>query len=151
MTEQKNILMEQVDILLIEDSEYDRELTLRALKKNHIATHVHCLPDGTEAMDFLQGEGTYKGRPPVRPKLILLDLKMPKVNGLEVLRELKLKPATRKIPVVILTSSQESPDIQTSYELGANSYLVKPVSFSGFMESVARAGLYWTVDNQPPE
>lgn len=141
-----------VEILLIEDSIYDAEMTLRALKKNKLANNIVHLTNGAEALDFLFAQGEYSGRDiQNKPSLIMLDLKMPKVDGIEVLQQIKANEATRRIPVVILTSSKESPDIQTCYDLGANSYIVKPVDFNGFMEAVGHSGMYWMLLNQPPK
>ena len=139
----------EVEILLIEDSPHDAELTIRALKKHHIANNLVHLKDGAEALDFIFGTGTYAGRNiQNKPKVILLDLKMPKVDGLEVLRRIKENNATKKIPVVILTSSKEDPDINRCYELGVNSYIVKPVEFDNFLKAVTDLGLYWMILNQ---
>jgi two-component system response regulator len=139
----------EVEILLIEDNPHDAELTIRALKKHHIANNLVHLKDGAEALDFLFGTGMYKERNiQNKPKVILLDLKMPKVDGIEVLRRIKGNDDTKKIPVVILTSSKEDPDINRCYELGANSYIVKPVEFDNFLKAVTDLGLYWMILNQ---
>ncbi|MBI3520461.1 MAG: response regulator [Bacteroidetes bacterium] len=141
----------ETDILLIEDNMHDAELAIRALKKNNLANNLIHLKDGAEAIDYIFGEGNFSGRNLEDiPKVILLDLKMPKVNGIEVLARLKSDERTRKIPVVILTSSKEDPDIQTCYDLGANSYVVKPVEFTEFVKVVSDLGLYWMIINQPP-
>ena len=141
-----------VDILLVEDSPYDAELTITALLSKNITNHIEHVEDGAEALDFIFCRGRYAGRSfENRPRLILLDLKMPKVNGIEVLRELKSKADTQKIPVVILTSSKEEPDVETCYELGANSYIVKPVGFENFAAAVSEIGMYWALLNQPPK
>jgi len=141
-----------VEILLIEDNMNDAELTLRALRKNNVINSIVHLKDGVEAIDFLFGKGQYAERDiNNRPKLILLDLKMPKMDGIEVLEKIKSSELTKKIPVVVLTSSREHPDIQSSYSLGANSYIVKPVEFDGFMKAVAELGLYWILLNQSPD
>ncbi len=141
----------EVEILLIEDNLNDAELTIRALRKNHIANMLVHLKDGVAALDFLFGTGQYAGRNiNNRPKLILLDLKMPKVDGIEVLAKIKAVEFTKKIPVVILTSSKEDPDIEKCYLLGANSYIVKPVEFDNFSKAVSEIGLYWMLLNQPP-
>ena len=133
-----------VDILLVEDNASDAELTLRALKQRNLANQVHVCRDGAEAMDFFsRGEG------PV-PKVVLLDLKLPKVDGLEVLRRLKQDARTKSIPIVVLTSSREEPDIERAYALGANSYIVKPVDFDAFARAVSDVGLYWLLLNHPP-
>jgi CheY-like chemotaxis protein len=143
--------MNEVEILLVEDNPADVELTLRALKKNNIANRVEVAGDGEEALDFLFARGKYSERRVVSlPKLILLDLKLPKIGGLEVLKEVKANPITKMIPVVILTSSKEERDIIDSYSLGVNSYIVKPVDFSKFVDSVRDLGMYWLLINQPP-
>ena len=140
-----------VDILLVEDSPNDVELTLRALKRHNLANNVKVVRDGAEALDFVFGTGVHKDRPPEKkPKLILLDLKLPKVDGLEVLRAIKSDKITKIIPVVVLTSSKEEQDIVESYKLGVNSYIVKPVDFDKFIDSVSEVGLYWLVCNEPP-
>lgn len=141
----------EVEILLVEDNMSDAELTIRALKKNHMVNNLVHLKDGAEALDFIFGQGDYAGRPmESTPKVILLDLKMPKINGLEVLEKLKADERTKKIPVVVLTSSKEDPDIQLCYSLGVNSYVVKPVDFDSFIKAVSDLGLYWMLLNQPP-
>ncbi len=138
-------------ILLVEDNPDDEALTLRALKKNHILNEVVVARDGAEALDYLFGTGAHAGRD-VRdaPQVVLLDLKLPKVDGLEVLRRLRADARTRLQPVVVLTTSSEERDIVSSYELGANSYIRKPVDFNQFMEAVRQLGLYWLVLNVPP-
>lgn len=141
----------EIEILLIEDNINDAELTIRALKKNNLANKLVHLKDGAEAIDFIFAEGNYSGRKVENtPKVILLDLKMPKVNGIEVLQKIKADERTKKIPVVILTSSKEDPDIQECYHLGVNSYVVKPVQFEEFVKAVSELGLYWMILNQPP-
>jgi two-component system, response regulator len=141
----------EVEILLVEDNMSDAELTIRALKKHHMVNNLVHLKDGAEALDFIFGQGEYAGRPmESTPKVILLDLKMPKINGLEVLEKLKADERTKKIPVVVLTSSKEDPDIQLCYSLGVNSYVVKPVDFDSFIKAVSDLGLYWMLLNQPP-
>ena len=141
----------EADILLIEDNMHDAELAIRALKKNNLVNNLIHLKDGAEAIDFIFAEGIYANRNIENlPKVILLDLKMPKVNGIEVLKRLKDDDRTKKIPVVILTSSKEDPDIKTCYALGANSYVVKPVEFVEFVKAVSDLGLYWLILNQPP-
>lgn len=142
--------LELVEILLVEDSETDAEMTLRALKRNALSNHVTWVKDGAEALDFVFGTGTYAARGNRPPRLVLLDLKMPKVDGIEVLRRIKADERTRAIPVVMLTSSAEESDIVRSYKLGVNSYLVKPVEFDRFMEEVSKAGCYWGVMNRVP-
>jgi len=140
----------EVEILLIEDSELDAEITIRALRKNNISSHIVHLSDGVKALDFLFGVGDYKYRDTSqKPRLILLDLKMPKVDGIEVLSALKSNAETRAIPVVVLTSSKENPDVNKCYDLGVNSYIVKPVGFQNFMDAIASSGIYWMLINQP--
>ncbi len=141
--------VESIDILLVEDNPQDVELTLRALKKRNLANSVYVVGDGAEALDYMFSRGQYaKGSAAPRPKVVLLDLKLPKLNGLEVLRALKEDESTRPIPVVMVTSSQEDPDIRTAYQLGANSYVVKPVEFDAFMEAMSNLGFYWLLINQ---
>jgi two-component system, response regulator len=143
---------EAIEILLIEDNDNDAELTLRALRQNHLSNHIRRLANGQEALDyFFPPEPLTEAQAIARPKLILLDLKLPLVGGLEVLRKIKADPRTRIIPVVVLTSSTEEQDIFESYELGVNSYIVKPVEFDNFMESVQKLGLYWLLLNQGPK
>jgi CheY-like chemotaxis protein len=140
-----------VDILLIEDNPHAVELILRALRRHHLAHTIWVVKDGAEALDFLFGTGAYAQRKvEERPKVVLLDLKLPKVNGLEVLRKIKSDERTRHIPVVILTSSQEERDIRESYQLGANSYVVKPLDFDQFAQCVSKLGCYWLVCNTVP-
>ncbi|MCE8425176.1 MAG: response regulator [Candidatus Methanoperedens sp.] len=137
-------------ILLVEDNPDDVVLTLRALNKNNIANEVIVAKDGIEALDYLFGEGTYAGRDPTRvPAVILLDLKLPKIDGLEVLERLRKDERTKFAPVVVLTSSKEEQDLVRSYKLGANSYIRKPVDFIQFSEAVRQLGLYWLVLNEP--
>ena len=141
----------ELEILLVEDNPHDAELTIRALKKHQAANNIVHLKDGAEALDFIFAEGAYKDRNiQNRPKVILLDLKMPKVDGIEVLKKVKGNNITRKIPVVVLTSSREDPDIDKCYELGANSYIVKPVEFNNFLKAIRDLGLYWKILNQNP-
>ncbi|KIO49142.1 response regulator [Nitrosospira sp. NpAV] len=142
---------ESVEILLVEDNASDAELTIRALRKKNMANHLVWLKDGAEALDFLFCTGSYEGRLNSKPKLILLDLKMPKVDGIEVLRRVKADERLKAIPAVIMTSSHEDRDIIESYQLGVNSYLVKPVDFEQFLDVVSRAGLYWLLINKVPE
>ena len=139
-----------VEILLVEDSDEDAELTLRTLKKQKLANQVYRVADGAEALDFLFSRGAYQGRVGVAPpRVILLDLKLPKVNGLEVLRALKENPDTKTIPVAVLTSSKEDRDLKEAYALGVNSYIVKPVEFDKFVKAVETLGLYWVLLNEP--
>ena len=135
-----------IEILLVEDNPNDVELALHALKKNNLSNRIEVVRDGAEALDFIFGKEADSNR----PKVILLDLKLPKVDGLEVLKRLKSDPQTRSIPVVMLTSSREECDIVKSYQLGVNSYIVKPVDFEQFTEAVRQLGLYWLLMNQPP-
>ncbi|MET0263281.1 MAG: response regulator [Rariglobus sp.] len=141
-----------IEILLVEDNPNDLALTQRALKKARLANHLHVCRDGEEALDFLFGEGAFAGRSLDRqPRVVLLDIKLPKVDGLEVLRRIKTDPRTKTIPVVMLTSSKEQRDVVESYDLGVNSYIVKPVNFEGFSAAVEQLGMYWLLVNQPPK
>jgi CheY-like chemotaxis protein len=135
-----------VDIILVEDNPDDEELALLALQQNHLGNNITVLRDGAEAVEYLLGENRLRSQ----PRLILLDLKLPKIDGLEVLRRLKADPRTRSIPVVMLTSSREERDLVESYRLGVNSYIVKPVDFDQFTQSVRQIGMYWLVLNEPP-
>lgn len=137
-------------ILLVEDDLRDQELTLLALEKSQLANDVVVLRDGAQALDYLRREGEYSGREDGRPAVILLDLKLPKVNGLEVLEAVRNDPELRSIPVVMLTSSQEESDLVRSYELGVNAYVVKPVEFKLFVSAIADLGVFWAVLNEPP-
>jgi CheY-like chemotaxis protein len=138
-------------ILLVEDNKDDEELTLRALARNNIGNHVVVVRDGQEALDWLEGVGSHAGRSPADvPALILLDLKLPKVDGLEVLQRLRANPATQLVPVVILTSSREDRDRIEGYLRGANSYVQKPVDFTQFVDAVRQLGVYWLILNEPP-
>lgn len=140
-----------IELLLAEDNPQDLELALRALRKANLADRIQVARDGAEVLDFLFGSGAFAGRSTAdRPKVILLDLKLPKIDGLEVLRKIKGDPRTREIPVVVLTSSREQRDVTESYALGANSYIVKPVNFERYSEAVRDLGLYWLLLNQPP-
>jgi two-component system response regulator len=140
-----------VEVLLVEDNASDMELALRALKDYHVSDRIETARDGAEALDFLFGTGAFEGRAAESmPKLILLDLKLPKVDGLEVLRRVKADPATRTIPVVVLTSSTEERDIVDSYNLGVNSYISKPVNFEQFAQAIGTVGTYWLRLNQRP-
>lgn len=145
--------LDEVEILLVEDNETDAELTIRALKRKNLANKLVWAKDGAEALDFIFGTGKYSERDMGKglPRLILLDLRMPKVDGLEVLQTIKADERTKMIPVVVLTSSKEDRDIVESYELGVNSYVSKPVEFDEFREAVSTLGLYWMLLNNPPE
>lgn len=141
-----------IEILLVEDNPNDVELTLRALTKKNIINLVHVVGDGAEALDYIYARGKYQDRDFTnKPKVVLLDLKLPKVDGLEVLKTIKDDKRLKTIPVVVLTSSREEPDIIKSYQLGVNSYIVKPVDFNKFVEAVSTLGLYWLLLNQPPK
>ncbi len=141
----------EVEILLVEDNPQDVELTLRALKKHNLANRVHVVKDGVEALDYIFAAAAYEGRDIGKtPKVILLDLKLPKVDGLEVLREVKADERTKTIPVVVLTSSREEKDMVESYKLGVNGYIVKPVDFNKFVDAVGNLGLYWLLLNEVP-
>jgi two-component system response regulator len=140
-----------VEILLVEDNAHDVELTLHAFEKRNLANRVHVVRDGQEALDFLFGGGDYESRQGVPPpRVVLLDLKLPKIDGLEVLRTIRRDPALHSLPVVVLTSSREDRDLVESYELGVNSYIVKPIDFSSFIDTASTLGLYWLLLNQPP-
>lgn len=145
--------MERIkQILLAEDSSQDVELTLDALREYRLANDVVVVQDGQEALDFLTREGAFAGRKTPDPGLVLLDLKMPKLSGLDVLSVIKKDPGLRTIPVVVLTSSREEPDLQAAYDLGVNAYVVKPVDFPGFMEAVRKIGQFWiTLNENPPQ
>jgi two-component system response regulator len=144
-------MIKEVEILLVEDNIYDAEMTIRALKKVNLANKLVHLKDGEEAINFLFGKEQFAGRDISNiPRVILLDIKMPKVDGIEVLKQVKSNPATRMIPVVIMTSSKEEQDIVASYRLGVNSYVVKPVEFEGFARAVSELGLYWLLTNEVP-
>ena len=142
---------DEIEIVLIEDNPDDAELTIRALKKGNISNNLIHLMDGAEALEFIFCTGKFSNRSNnIKPKLILLDLNMPKVSGIEVLQKLKSDEHTKTIPVVVLTSSQEDPDVKTCYKLGVNSYIVKPVGFSNFTRAVSEVGLYWVLQNHQP-
>lgn len=142
----------KVEILVVEDNRDDAEMALRAFKKNNLTNDIMVVGDGEEALDFIYAKGKFQDRKDERhPKIILLDLKLPKVDGLEVLKVLKENPETRMIPVVVLTSSKEERDMVESYRLGVNSYIIKPVDFDKFIEAVREVGLYWLLLNQQPE
>ena len=146
------MLVKETEILLVEDSADDAEMTIRALKKVNLADKLVHVEDGQEAIDFLFAEGKYENRKgmPV-PKVILLDIKMPRVDGIEVLRRIKDEESTRMIPVVIMTSSNKEKDMIATYSLGVNSYVVKPVEFASFAKAVSELGLYWLLVNQTPD
>ena len=137
-------------ILLVEDDKRDLELTLLALERSQLANEVIVVRDGAQALDFLMREGEFKDRQEGNPAVVLLDLKLPKVNGLEVLQRVRETPALRSMPVVMLTSSQEETDVIRSYELGVNAYVVKPVEFKQFVTAIADLGVLWAVHNEPP-
>jgi len=139
-----------VEILLVEDNPNDVELTLHALKKHNLANRLHVVHDGAEALDFIFTTGAYADRRQENPKVILLDLKLPKVDGLEVLRRVRRDPRTAQVPVVVLTSSREERDLMESYKLGANSYIVKPIDWAQFTDAVQQVGWYWLLLNQSP-
>jgi two-component system response regulator len=144
--------IDAVEILLVEDNPRDAELTVRALRKNHLANKLFVVEDGSSALDFIFRRGEFSGRSQMEnPKIILLDIKLPRVGGLEVLKEIKSDPRSRIIPVIMVTSSREDPDIATAYEYGANSYVVKPVEFEAFQEAMNHLGLYWLLINQSPD
>jgi len=142
---------DEVEIILVEDNPDDAALAIRALKKHNLANKLIHLKDGAEALDYVFGKGIYEGRDINNsPKVIFLDLKMPKINGIEVLGKIKADERTKHIPVVILTSSAEDPDIKVCYSLGANSYIVKPLAFDDFTRKISELGLYWLVMNELP-
>jgi len=144
--------MYAVDVLLVEDNQQDAELTIRSLKKHKLANNIYVVEDGAEALDFIFCQGKYGERDIKHPpRVIFLDLKLPLVSGLEVLRAIKQDARTKSVPVVVVTSSREDPDIKAAYELGANSYVVKPVDFESFTEAIGKLGLYWLLINQPPK
>lgn len=140
----------EIEVLLVEDNIYDAEMTIRGLKKVNLANKLIHVKDGAEALDFIFARGDFANRNiENKPKLVLLDIKMPKVDGIEVLRQIKSNEVTKMIPVVMMTSSKEERDIISSYNLGVNSYVVKPVDFKSFVEAVGELGLYWLITNQP--
>jgi CheY-like chemotaxis protein len=139
--------LDPMEILLVEDNAEDAEMTLRALRRNNLANRVHWTKDGAEALEYLAG-GAEAQR---LPRLVLLDIKMPKVDGIEVLRRMKADAALRSIPVVMMTSSNEERDVIDTYRLGVNSYVVKPLEFDQFIDTVARIGLYWLLTNRAPQ
>lgn len=143
--------LNSVDILLVEDNPHDAELTIRELRKNNLSNNLFHVTDGEEALEFIFATGRYANSSEVhRPKMVLMDIQMPKVNGIEVLKRIKEDERTKTLPVVMLTSSKEDPDIRRCYELGANSYIVKPVNFESFAQSIKNLGFYWLLLNQPP-
>lgn len=143
--------VDRLEILLVEDSAADAEMTLRTLKRRGIANRIEWVRDGVEALEFLFREGAYSERQGAAPRLVLLDLKMPRLDGLQVLERLKKDERTRTIPVVMMTSSREEGDLLASYNLGVNSFIVKPVDFAEFAEKVAEVGMYWMLSNQAPD
>ena len=142
-----------IDVLLVEDNIDDAELAIRELKKHKVGNNLLHLKDGEEALDFIFATGKFTGVKNIQylPKVILLDIQMPKVNGMEVLAKIKADERTKAIPVVILTSSNQSPDIKKCYNLGVNSYIVKPVDFENYSRTIKELGLYWLLSNRPPE
>ena len=142
--------VEEIEILLVEDSPLDAELTMRGLRTEKLANNIVWLRDGQQALDYLFRQGDYSTRGATTPRLVLLDLKMPRVDGIEVLRAIKAREETRRIPVVIMTSSQEETDIAVSYDLGVNSYVVKPIEFEALAAVARNAGFYWLAINRPP-
>jgi two-component system response regulator len=139
-----------IEILLVEDNPRDAELTIRALKKHNLASKLFHVEDGVQALDYLFARGKFAERDITdRPKVILLDLKLPRINGLEVLRALKADERTMAIPIVVVTSSAEDPDVRTAYQLGANSYVIKPVQFDAFIDAMTKLGIYWLMVNHP--
>lgn len=142
----------EYEIVVVEDSPHDAELMVRSLKKNRLANSLIVLEDGEQALDYIFCRGQYAERDSLEsPRVVFLDLKLPKVDGLEVLKQLKSNEQTRKIPVIIVTSSKEDPDIATAYDLGANSYVVKPIDFDSFVEKMNQLGLYWLAVNEKPK
>ena len=144
--------LNSIEVLLVEDNINDAELAIRELKKHNLSNNLFHVKDGEEALEFIMATGRYEGQRDIQstPKLILLDIQMPKVNGIEVLQQIKANDKLKTVPVVILTSSKEDPDIKKCYALGANSYIVKPVNFMGFAEAIKNLGFYWLLLNQPP-
>jgi two-component system, response regulator len=145
------VVNELVEVLIVEDNPDDEELIMLALQKHNLANDLHVVRDGAEALDYVFGQGQYEGRDiHATPRIILLDLKLPKVDGLQVLREIKSDERTKRIPVIVITTSREERDIVESYDLGVNSYMVKPVDFHQFTDAVKHMGFYWLLLNQPP-
>jgi len=142
--------LEQTEVLLVEDSPADAEMTLRALRRNNLANRVYWVKDGEQALQFMFRSGSFAERDAATPKLVMLGIKMPKVDGIEVLRRIKASPI-KSVPVVVMTSSNEERDVLESYRLGVNSYIVKPVQFEAFLETVAKIGLYWVITNRVPK
>jgi len=142
---------QHVEILLVEDSSADAEMTMRTLKRRGIANQIQWVRDGVEALDYLFCTGDYADRVNGHPKMVLLDLKMPRMDGLQVLERMKQDPHTKAIPVVMMTSSREEGDLVASYRLGVNSFVVKPVDFGEFAETVAQVGMYWMIANEAPD
>lgn len=141
-----------IEILLVEDNPNDAELTIRGLRKNKIANNILHISDGEKALEFFFAEGEYKGRNMnMPPKIVILDLKLPKVSGIEILQKVKSDERTKFIPIVVLTSSKEESDVVESYKYGANSYIVKPVDFNKFLEAIKHLGIYWLLLNEPPK
>jgi len=152
MNNEKTMNNDKIDVLLVEDNPHDAEMTIRALAKVNLANKLHHVKDGVAALDFIFARGEYAERQiENKPKIVLLDIKMPKVDGIEVLKQIKSDEITKTIPVVIMTSSKEEQDIITSYNLGVNSYVVKPVDFAGFAKAVSELGFYWLITNQAAE
>jgi CheY-like chemotaxis protein len=139
-----------VEILLVEDNQADVELIMHSLRSSRLASRIHVASDGQEALDFLFGSDSPNGHLVNRPKVVLLDIKLPKVGGLEVLKRIKGNDVSRTLPVVMLTSSKQDPDMRAAYDLGANSYIVKPMDFDQFTNAIREAGMYWIVRNEPP-
>jgi two-component system, response regulator len=147
----KTVSNDIIEILIVEDNPQDAELTIRALRKKNLANQILVVEDGEEALDFIFSIGRFRERKTLKlPRVIFLDLKLPKVSGLEVLKEIKSNPATRTIPVVVVTSSREDPDIRAAYEFGANGYVVKPVEFEAFSQTITQTGIFWLMVNEEP-
>jgi two-component system response regulator len=141
--------LDDIEVLLVEDNQHDAEMTMRALRKGNFLNKLHWVKDGVEALDFIRCSDTYASRTPTeRLKVVLLDLKMPRLSGIEVLRELKSDPRTHDIPIVVMSSSSQERDVVESYKLGANGFVTKPINVSNFMEAVAQIGMYWLLVNQ---